>query len=55
MAGNGTEVKARAKWRETLNPMLRVLDFIQQGTQHSDCSLQGEGMIWSGWRIDLKG
>lgn len=55
MAGNGTEEKARAKQRGTLNTMLRVLDFIQQGLQHIDCSLQGEGMIWSVWRIDLKG
>lgn len=55
MTGNGTEEKARAKQRETLNAMLRVLDFVQQGMQHIDCSLQGEGVIWSMWRIDLKG
>jgi len=55
VAGNDTEEIGRARKRETLNATLSVLNFIQQGMQGIDRSLQGEGVIWSVWRRDLKG
>lgn len=55
MAGNDTEEIGRARRRETLNATLSVLNLIQQGMRGIDRSLQGEGVIWSVWRRDLKG
>ena len=53
--GNDAEENSSTKQREPLNTMLGILDFIQQEMEHIDYSLQGEGMVWSVWRIDLKG